>query len=196
MAVRPKTQLMLGDPSQWVDRYGDRMLQFAYARLGSLEEAEDAVQEAMLAAWRGRNSFDGRSTLGTWLIGILRRKIADHHRRNARRAESTGAGSTELEAALFAPQGHWVSSPRPWRQSPDGIAETAEFWSVLDRCLEGLPPHLSQAFHMREISRSAVDEICRLIDITPKNLAVRLFRARALLRRCLERTWSATEGKK
>ena len=77
----------LDDPAGWVDRYGDGLLRFALTRVGCRDTAEDLVQEAFLAAWQSRSTFDGRASLGTWLIGILRRKIADHYR-------AAGTGTT------------------------------------------------------------------------------------------------------
>jgi RNA polymerase sigma-70 factor (ECF subfamily) len=62
----------LDDPALWVDSYGDAMFRFALSRVGRQEVAENLVQETFLAAWRARESFDGRSSFSTWLGGILR----------------------------------------------------------------------------------------------------------------------------
>ncbi len=183
----------IDDPDEWVDRHGDLLLQFAFARLGRLDAAEDAVQESLLAAWRARSSFDGRSSLRTWLVGILRRKIADHFRRVGRQVEAMAVMHAESEPPMFTSQGQWNAAVAPWTQSPDQLAENAEFWKIFEQCLDGLPAHFAQAFHLRELGQSTIEEICRLIDVTPQNLAVRLHRARALLRRCLEKKWFAPD---
>jgi RNA polymerase sigma-70 factor (ECF subfamily) len=62
-----------------------------------------------------------------------------------------------------------------------------------DGCISGLPMHLAQAFQMRELAMLSVDDASRLTGVTPKNLAVRLHRARLLLRQCLEKKWFRSE---
>jgi len=189
MAASTQKDRRLDDPADWVDRYGDVMLNFALARIDRREVAEDLVQETFLAAWRARNTFDGLSQRSTWLIGILRRKIADHFRAGGRGPTAVAAEQEVAEGTLFDVRGKWVHPPRRWMQTPDKAAEDAEFWLALADCLAGMPGHLAQAFQLREIGLANTDEICRLTGITPKNLSVRLHRARLLLRQCLERGW-------
>jgi RNA polymerase sigma-70 factor (ECF subfamily) len=74
----------LPDPGEWVERYGDALYRYALARLRRPQEAEEAVQDTLLAALKGRGQFQGQSHPRTWLIGILKRKIADLFRRAAR----------------------------------------------------------------------------------------------------------------
>ncbi len=170
----------LGDPADWVDRYGDALLRFAGGRVASRELAEDLVQETFLAAFRHRSQFDGKSAFGTWLIAILRRKIVDYHRKSGR--------SPDLEAesllgadGTFTAKGKWTTSSTKWRTTPKDLAENAEFWNVFDGCMSGLPMHLAQAFQLRELALFSVDDASKQTGITPKNLAVRLHRARLLL---------------
>ena len=190
MASRAKqNERRLDDPADWVDRYGDVMLGFALARTGRRDVAEDLVQETFLAAWRGRDSFDGLSQRGTWLVGILRRKIADYYRAGGRATTPAADELLTSEGTLFDDRGKWVHPPRRWMRSPEKAAEDAEFWQVMNDCMSDMPGHLSQAFELREIGLATTDEICTLAKITPKNLSVRLHRARLLLRQCLERHW-------
>jgi RNA polymerase sigma-70 factor (ECF subfamily) len=158
-------------------------------RVGQLEVAEDLVQEAFLAAWRGRDAFDGNSSLGTWLCGILRRKIADHYRRVGRERVLHEVEAGDREEPLFGKRGKWLESVAPWNESPDQLAENTEFWSVVTDCLAGLPAHLAEAFQLRELRMASADEVAALAGITPKNMSVRLHRARLLLRRCLDQKW-------
>ena len=58
-------------PEEWLERYGDALYRFALARLRRSHEAEEAVQDTLLAALRTRDQFQGRSDPRTWLIGIL-----------------------------------------------------------------------------------------------------------------------------
>lgn len=177
------------DPAVWVDRYGDALLRFALSRVGRLEVAEDLVQEAFLAAWRGRDAFDGKSSFGTWLCGILRRKIADHYRRQGRERVVQEVDAGDDSNPLFSACGKWLESIADWGQPPEQLVENAEFWPVFAGCLAGLPAHLAEAFQLREIRSASMEQVAAATGVTPKHLSVRLHRARLLLRRCLDLKW-------
>src|SRR5262249_42978535 len=70
-----------GDAADWLTAHGDALYRFARLRVGARGPAEDLVQDTFLAAIAARGRFRGRSSTRTWLLGILRRKIADHYRR-------------------------------------------------------------------------------------------------------------------
>lgn len=180
------------DPVDWVDRYGDALLRFAGGRVASRELAEDLVQETFLAAFRHRSQFDGKSTFGTWLVAILRRKIVDHHRKSGRSPDLDAESLVGVEGS-FTAKGKWTTSSTKWRTTPNDLAENLEFWTVFHGCMSGLPMHLAQAFQMRELAMDTVDDASKKTGITPKNLAVRLHRARLLLRQCLEKKWFRSE---
>jgi RNA polymerase sigma-70 factor (ECF subfamily) len=177
------------DPGLWVDRYGDSLLCFALSRVANRETAEDLVQETFLAAWRARNTFDGRASLATWLCGILRRKIADHYRGVGRSRRFVAETASDESRPLFDKHGKWSESIARWKESPEQLIQKSEFWEVMASCLARLPAHLADVFRLREIHLKSIEDTCQLSDITPKNLSVRLHRARLLLRRCLDQKW-------
>jgi len=179
----------IDDPSRWVDRYGDSLLRFALSRVGRQEVAEDLVQETFLAAWGARGSFDGRSSLSTWLGGILRRKIADYYRRVGRERVLVEVETADQNGNLFSKRGRWLEPVSRCKESPEQLAENSEFWSVMASCLGSLPAHLAEAFRLREIRLASMEEVCTATGVTPKNLSVRLHRARLLMRRCLDQKW-------
>lgn len=179
----------IGDPSRWVDRYGDALLRYARSRVGRREVAEDLVQETFLAAWSARESFDGRASLGTWLCGILRRKVADYYRRVGRERIVVDIENEDQHGPLFNKRGKWLDRFTDWQQSPEELAENSEFWAVLAHCLSDLPAHLAEAFQLRELRHLSMRDISTSMGLTPSNLAVRLHRARLLLRRCLDQQW-------
>ncbi|MFW6061874.1 MAG: sigma factor [Planctomycetota bacterium] len=63
---QPASERLGADPKRWLDLYGDTLYRYAYARVRSEQLAEDLVQETLLAAWRARDSFQGRSSERTW----------------------------------------------------------------------------------------------------------------------------------
>ena len=188
----------LDDPAVWVDRYGDTMFRFVLSRVGRREAAEDLVQDTFLAAWRARESFDGRSSFSTWLGGILRRKIADYYRRQGRDRAVFDVEASDQCGPLFGKNGKWLDATAHWSDSPDQLAEDVEFWGVMAACMASLPSHLAEAFQLREMEMASPQDVASATGITLKNLSVRLHRARLLLRRCLDQKWfqNASRGRR
>jgi RNA polymerase sigma-70 factor (ECF subfamily) len=173
----------LPDPGEWLSRYGDALYRYALDRLRRSHEAEDAVQETLLAALKARGEFQGRSDPRTWLIGILKRKVADRLRAAARAARETDLNDLD---AWFDTRGKWRKAPGRW-DDPAAAAERSEFWPVVRRCLAQLPARMAQAFTLRTLDDRAPADVCRELAISPDNLWVLLHRARLQLMRCLER---------
>ena len=161
------------------------LLRYATLQLRDAHAAEDAVQETLLAALGGEASFAGRSSLRTWLTGILKHKIVDAIRRMSR--ESTLASEEDFDA-LFDERGHWIEMPRAWTD-PDASLEQKDFFAVLEDCLAKLPAKTSQAFMMREHLGLETTDICKELSVTPTHVWVLLHRARLALRLCLEMNW-------
>jgi RNA polymerase sigma-70 factor (ECF subfamily) len=167
------------------------LLRFARLQLRNPAQAEDAVQETLLAAIEGASRFSGRSSLRTWLTGILKHKIIDQLRRAAREQSFAEADDrTEAEAidALFAGDGHWRNMPSDWG-NPDAALENSRFRTAFELCLQRLPERTARVFTMREVMDMSTGEICQELQITPTTCWVLLHRARLTLRECLEITW-------
>lgn len=179
-AVRPET---------WVDRHGDALYRFALARVGNQRVAEDLVQETFLAALRAAERFEQQSSERTWLISILRRRVADHFRRRARQPEELNEALERAVAGRFTAAGKWRAAPASWGADPAESAVRSEFWDVLAECLSALPASAASALALRELSGLGADEVCKELGVTPTNLWSLLHRARLRLRDCLERKW-------
>jgi RNA polymerase sigma-70 factor (TIGR02943 family) len=164
------------------------LLRYAALQLHDRHAAEDAVQETLLAALAGEAGFAGRSSLRTWLTGILKHKIVDSIRRLSRESTLAADDAAADLDDLFDARGHWVAAPQPWRQ-PDASLEQKEFFAVLEACLARLPARTGQAFMMREHLGLATGDICKELDVTPTHVWVLLHRARLALRQCLQTNW-------
>ncbi|HEU4352229.1 MAG TPA: sigma-70 family RNA polymerase sigma factor [Burkholderiales bacterium] len=165
------------------------LLRYAAVELRNREVAEDCVQEALVAALAAPASFEGRSNLRTWLTGILKHKIVDAIRRQSRERPVEGLEEDmgDLDA-LFDDTGHWADRPQPW-DDPDAALHQKQFLAALEACLGGLPPRTAQVFMLREHLGLETAEICKELGLTSTNCWVLLYRARMLLRKCLEKNW-------
>lgn len=166
------------------------LVRFASLQLRDAAAAEDAVQEALLAALAGEAGFAGRANLRTWVTGILKHKIVDVIRRQAKEPalpEETEEDLDEFDG-LFTRHGHWAERPAGWAD-PDGALEQQQFWRALELCLGRLPERTARVFMMREHLGEETGEICKELGITPTHCWVLLYRARMVLRECLQQTW-------
>lgn len=190
------TQNQLSDPSKWVEMYGDILFRFCMLRVRDTSVAEDLVQETFLSALKSRDSFKGQSAEKSWLIGILKHKIMDYYRKNARDGEFNKLVNDEKELdSFFNQQYRDAHSYSAWAQDPSKNAENEEFRKVFQKCLNNIPPKFSQVFTMRELDNMPTDQICKELNITPTNLWVILHRARMGLKNCLENSWFKAEKK-
>lgn len=169
------------------------MLRFARMQLRDDAAAEDAVQEAFIAAVEKRESFGGRASLRTWVFAILRNKIID-----ALRARNSGIQFVAQDAATdahFEDNGHWTeeSWPAEWGD-PEQSLEAQQFWTVFEACLYRLQEAAARAFMLREMMGFETAEICTTLKITASNCGVLLHRARIALRACLEHQWFLGEA--
>lgn len=166
---------------------------FAYARLRDHHLAEDLVQDALVAAWKSQGSYQADSPLFTWLTGILRHKILDHHRSAARRPvvsiEDNNTGSESLDG-LYDENGDWSIDPNhgmgTLTQSPSKAAQNSDLRKWIAHCMEKLPPRLHLLFAAREVDELPVAEAASLAGVTEGSAAVMLTRARQALRLCLQ----------
>jgi RNA polymerase sigma-70 factor (ECF subfamily) len=173
------------------------LLRVAVLQLRDNDLAEDVVQDTLLAALQGATGFSGRSSLKTWLTGILKHKIVDAIRRKTREpAFASLEEECQLEDfdALFDDTGHWENPPADWGD-PESELSRQQFFDIMQFCLDKLPPNTGRVFMMREVMELTGDEICKELAITSTNLWVILYRARVALRQCLEQNWFGQVGR-
>jgi RNA polymerase sigma-70 factor (ECF subfamily) len=171
------------------------MIRFAHLQLRDEAQAEDVVQEALVAALGKAKEFSGRSALKTWIFAILKNKIIDLIRQQTRttNVSSLSAEEESLDQAfesLFKTNAHWAPGSRPnnWGNPEESLREK-RFWDVFDACLKHLPENTARVFMMREFLEFETVEVCRELRLSTSNCNVILHRARNGLRRCLESNW-------
>jgi RNA polymerase sigma-70 factor (ECF subfamily) len=173
------------------------LLRYAVTRVGDRQTAEDLVQETLVAAIEKADEFAARSSMRTWLIGILRHKILDHHRWRRRHPADQPSAALEGEEpgdeAPFTRLGTWRVDPNAGLEVLDGeparAVDRARLRAALQLCIDRLPKSLHGVFVLRELEELEPDEVCREAGIASSSLAVLLYRARQALRACLQKRW-------
>ena len=170
------------------------LLRYARLHLQDAVTAEEVVQEALLGALESRESFTGKSSVRTWLTGILKFKIIDEIRRS-QRSPALGSRRThddeddlQLEDSSFDASGHWTSPVRPWGKPEETLLDK-QLWAVYETCCTLMPQRTALVFTLREVAGLEISEICQQLDITATNCSALLYRARLRLQECLEARW-------
>jgi RNA polymerase sigma-70 factor (ECF subfamily) len=173
-----------------LDAYRRELTGYCYRMLGSAFEADDAVQETMVRAWRGIDSFEGRSALRSWLYRIATNVCLDMLRGRQRRARpmDTGPASTaDSFAGVTRPDHTWVQPIADDRILPED-ADPAEFAASRESirlafvtALQHLPPRQRAVLILREVLRWRAAEVAELLDTSVASVNSALQRARATL---------------
>jgi RNA polymerase sigma-70 factor (ECF subfamily) len=142
-------------------------------------EAEDAVQEGYLAAYRSIGNFRGGSSLATWLVRIVANEALGRLRRRTRSAEVI-----RLEDPMSE---HHDAAPAPSHEQPEREAARAEARRLIEARIDELPEAFRTVFILRGVEEMTVEEVAASLDIPEATVRSRFFRARGLLRESLAR---------
>ncbi|MFF5171122.1 sigma-70 family RNA polymerase sigma factor [Micromonospora sp. NPDC000089] len=176
-------------PAVELEEFRVELTGYAYRMLGSVFDAEDAVQETLLRAWRGLDRFDGRSSVRTWLYRIAHNVCLDQLAGRARRAlpMDVGAPSAPTAAALDGPAGEWLG-PAPDAVLLTAHADPAELAVARESvrlafvaALQHLPPRQRAVLILRDVLRWRADEVAELLDASVPAVNSALQRARATM---------------
>ncbi|MEM9067364.1 MAG: sigma-70 family RNA polymerase sigma factor [Myxococcota bacterium] len=143
------------------------LIRYARQRVGKDELARDLVQETWLAAYKGIGSFAGRSSLKTWLVSILRRKIVDHHRRKR--------PTTMFEEHHTPP----MAAPRERLDDQAAI-------ELVEKTLPSLPRRERQAVTLVDVHGVDRDDAADQMGVSRGALRVMLHRGRSRIKKQLE----------
>jgi RNA polymerase sigma-70 factor (ECF subfamily) len=176
--------------SDWVDAHADYLFNFAVGQVRDAHTAEDLVQETFLAAVKAQDSFGGKSSARTWLVGILRHKIYDHLRKTCRERAVRHDPMPANDAESWEESALWLHNVAAETQLPGHRIELDEFRANLELALGKLPPRIAQVFQLYQIEERPNREVCQQLNISESNLWVMLHRARKQLREHLNGWWS------
>jgi RNA polymerase sigma-70 factor, ECF subfamily len=156
-------------------------------------QAEDLVQDTLVAVVQQASTYRGDAALTTWAISILRHKVADWYRSPIakREVQMPDEQGPALDAALadqFDETGHWREAVPAWQQ-PEQHAERKQMMQTLESCLSCLPAQTRRVFMMREWLGFETDEIRAQLGLSAENVRTILHRARLSLRECMQQRW-------
>jgi RNA polymerase sigma-70 factor (ECF subfamily) len=171
-----------------IDRHHRTMLRFAQIYVSSLAVAEEVVQETWVAVLEGIAGFEGRSSLKTWIFGILINRAKTRGIREGRSVPATAENGTDVaDSGRFRSNGEWAQPPRRWdEETPEKLMMRQEAVRLLEAALGELPPSQRAAVTLRDIEGLESAEVCNVLGISETNQRVLLHRARSKLRRALE----------
>ena len=176
-------RVLTGDPTAFarlMRRFNRRLYRLARAIVGNDAEAEDALQEAYLHAYRCLGQFRGDASLATWLSRLVVNECLGRMRRSARRQSviplTPSPDDGELEAV-----------PSDEVGAPDAAADRAQMKAILERRIDALPEAFRAVFVLRSVEELSVEETAECLGIPAETVRSRHFRARSLLREALAR---------
>jgi RNA polymerase sigma-70 factor (ECF subfamily) len=188
VAVRPETDL------QDLERYRRELTGYCYRMLGSSFEADDAVQETMVRAWKAFDTFEGRSAVRSWVYRIATNVCLDMLRGRQRRATPMEVGTSSpadpKHLGTMLPEHMWVTPIPDARVVPDegDPAELAESKETIRlafvAALQHLPARQRAVLILREVLRWQATEVAELLDTSVPSVNSALQRARATLASC------------
>ena len=160
-------------------RHNRLLFRTARAILHSDAEAEDALQEAYLRAWRALDGFRGDAKLSTWLARIVINESLARLRRDR------GAQVIPLDAGAIEPISD-ATLEEPMDQDadrqPEGVAMRAEVRQLLEASIDRLPEAFRTVFILRAVEEMSVEDVAAALHLPEATVRTRLFRARGLLR--------------
>jgi RNA polymerase sigma-70 factor (ECF subfamily) len=165
----------LNDFEGVISRYSPVLFRVALRRLRNVEDAEDAVQDALLSAYKHIGQFEGRSQLSTWLTSIVTNVAGMKLRKHSRHETVSLDQNQENDGVMLA------NELRDARPNPETICAQSEMDETLRQALGQLSPKLREAIQMRDLDGFSTQETATALGISTNALKSRVARGRANL---------------
>jgi RNA polymerase sigma-70 factor, ECF subfamily len=186
------------DESQLIDRLRanepaayEQLVRTSYPKLMSVArrfmrndaDAQDAVQDAFVSAFKAMPSFQGDSLLSSWLHTIVCRACLMKLRAKRRRPDGV---SIDALLPAYHDDGHRQHPGPEWNESPFDVVASEETRQVVRQCIDQLPEEYRSILLLRDIEGLSNEQAAQMLDMNVNSLKTRLHRARQALRTLLE----------
>ena len=189
--------------SRLVDSLAPSMVRVARGHVPNQAVAEEVVQETWLVVLKGLDRFERRSSLKTWIFGILVNIARTHGSRERRSVPVSGFDETGPHELSVAPTCSttpgsvaWcvgrAQAPRSWGDDPEDVVMGRETLHHLHAALTDLPPRQRRVVELHDVVGMPTEDICDLLSLSAGNQRVLLHRGRAKVRKALEGYLTAT----
>lgn len=168
-----------GAEDEFVRVFGRKVFQYSYLNCGRREDAEEVAQETLLKMLQNLGSLRDPSAVKTWAFQIARNTCFTRNRR------SEFVPTEEL--SLDTVPSHWVGAFRDEHPLPDDAAYAAELRRLVAHAIHELPTKYRQVVLLRELEELSVAETAAVLEVSEEVVKTRLHRARAALRKAMER---------
>jgi RNA polymerase sigma-70 factor (ECF subfamily) len=184
--------------TELVDSLHTKLVRFARGFVHDDATAEDVVQEAWVGALSGLGTFEGRSSLSSWIFTITANKAKTRAARDARSMPFSALAAAEASGSEYAVSpdrfldasaqwpGHWARPPASWGDRPEERLLQTELSAELFRTVDRLPPAQRAVLLLRDVEGHDASAVCNILDLSETNVRVLLHRARSKVRGALE----------
>ena len=186
------TRIRNGDESAFVTlvgRYHGPMFRVASAFVSNAA-AEEVVQDTWLGVLQGIDTFEGRSSLKTWLMHILVNRARTTGLRE-HRSTAISDISAAVDRSRFDQSGHWISPPQHWIEDIDNRIWAKAMGPLIWKALENLPVQQRSVVTLHDVEGLSSKEVCVVLSISEGNQRVLLHRGPSRLRQALESEYGA-----
>ena len=175
-----------------VGRHHAAMVRLARSYVASESVAEEVVQETWLAVLRALPTFEGRSSVKTWLYRILVNRARTVGTREQRQLP-VGDPERAVDSMRFGRDGTWSSPPVPWVDEVDDRVRAERLAKSIRIAIDDLPAAQRDVLTLRDVQGLTATETCKILDVGDSHHRVLLHRARSRLRNALEAEFGETE---
>ncbi len=165
--------------------YGSMLLGYAKRMVGSKDNAEEVVQEAIVSIFASIDRFEGQCSIRSWLFRIVHHKAVDYLRKNSRFVKLTPRDDETMEE-MFDHKGFWSNPPNVWKHDLEERLNAKQMLELVQTKMDSLPHNYKEIILLREVYKLDTEEVCNTLNITPVHARVMLHRARQALYRAVD----------
>lgn len=180
---------------EWIHLYTKDLYKWALHKTSDKMLSEDLVQDTFLTAAEYLHKFERKSQPKTWLMAILKNKIADYYKETIHQRSQKYVSIDFLES-FFNEREHWrkESAPQKWDCESENLLDNPLFTQQIEVCLQKLPAQFGACIRLKFLEEKKSKDICQDLAISATNYWQLLHRAKLHLRSCIENNWFKKQG--